>query len=462
MRTLFLSLAFLLFCTGNLLADDTSGKLGIGVRGGITGYSGDISGINFASYYDVNIDIWYHKYLGLNVTYGKGFLSAEEKSDLIDRYFKTWIWNYTFLMKVKLMPSSRFNPYLGAGYSIIDINPKRRDGERLPNRVQELYDKINWAVPLALGFSYHLNENIAFNLDGIYHYSGTDYLDDLKEGSLNDSWTTITAGITLFFGKPKDSDNDGIIDKKDRDPLRPEDFDNFEDYDGRPDPDNDRDGIPDISDGAPLDPEDKDNYRDGDGIPDPDNDDDGAPDEQDDCPGTDENLDTREDRDNFEDDDGCPDPDNDGDGIPDQEDECPDEAETANGYEDLDGCPDVKPEVAVEKGQSLVLEGVTFGSGSTQLTTESLSILDKVVRTLQSNPHIEIEIRGYTDNTGRYETNMKLSQGRADSVRDYLIRNGISGDRIKTKGFGPADPIAPNTTREGRSKNRRIEFLRIK
>jgi outer membrane protein OmpA-like peptidoglycan-associated protein len=462
MRPILFSIMVVFLFFGLTIADDTSGKLGIGARGGIISYSGDIQEVNLASYYDVNIDIWYHKYLGLNVTYGKGFLSASDNSGTRERYFKTWIWNYSFLLKLKPMPSSPLNPYMGLGYSIIDIDPKNRAGVRLPNRADEVYDKINYAIPIALGFSYFLGNHIAINLDGIYHYSGTDYIDDLKKGDLNDSWTSVAAGLTLYLGKPKDSDNDGIIDKKDRDPLHPEDRDGFEDYDGIPDPDNDGDGIIDLKDNAPLDPEDHDNYRDEDGRPDPDNDLDGVPDTKDACPGTDDDLNNKEDYDEFEDEDGCPDLDNDQDGIPDSLDNCPDEAETMNDFEDSDGCPDTKPELAVEQGQAMVLEGVNFASGSTQLTPESQTTLDKVVRTLESHSNIEIEIRGYTDNTGSYDTNIRLSKGRADSVRDYLIRNGISGDRISTKGFGPADPIAPNTTREGRAKNRRIEFLRTK
>ena len=96
------------------------------------------------------------------------------------------------------------------------------------------------------------------------------------------------------------------------------------------------------------------------------------------------------------------------------------------------------------------------------MTANSRFVLDKVVRTLQANKKIEVEIRGYTDNTGRYETNMRLSQQRADAVKIYLMNNGIDAYRIRTKGFGPESPIAPNSTREGRAKNRRIEFFRIK
>ena len=291
-------------------------------------------------------------------------------------------------------------------------------------------------------------------------------MDGRVSGASNDYMLSAGLGISVYFGEPKDSDGDGIPDKLDGDRYRAEDKDGFRDEDGIPDLDNDQDGVPDLSDGRPLEPEDRDNFQDTDGIPDPDNDQDGIPDEKDDCPGTDETVAqgviTAEDMDGFRDDDGCPDLDNDNDGIADSEDQCPDEAETLNGFDDDDGCPDKKPEVAVEKGQAIVLEGVTFASGSAELTPESKLILDKVVKTLMENKNIEVEIRGYTDNVGNYATNVQISKQRADAVRDYLILNGIPFSRIRTKGYGPENPIAPNDTKEGRAKNRRIEFYRIK
>ncbi len=324
------------------------------------------------------------------------------------------------------------------------------------------YDQIIWAIPVGCSLYYFLSEYLVIESEPIYHYAGTDYIDDLNKGVRNDGWTTFTVGFSLYFGKPLDTDRDGIPNKIDQDPLNAADFDNFQDEDGTPDPDNDKDGILDILDQAPLEAEDHDGFQDEDGIPDPDNDEDGIPDINDKCPGIDENMVTNEDFDGFEDDDGCPDFDNDADGILDSLDRCPKEVETFNGYEDEDGCPDEKPEIVVEKGKSIILEGVNFASGSTRIYTESKEILDKIIRTLLLNPTIEIEIRGFTDNQGRYESNIELSQGRAGSVRDYIIQNGIDGSRISIKGFGPENPIAPNDTPQNRAKNRRIEFFRIK
>ncbi len=132
----------------------------------------------------------------------------------------------------------------------------------------------------------------------------------------------------------RDSDADGVPDRDDQCPERPEDRDGFEDGDGCPDPDNDRDGIPDAQDRCRDKAEDRDNVQDADGCPDLDDDQDGVPDVDDRC------RDKAEDRDGFEDGDGCPDPDNDRDGIPDAQDRCPNGAEDKDGFRDDDGCPD--------------------------------------------------------------------------------------------------------------------------
>lgn len=134
----------------------------------------------------------------------------------------------------------------------------------------------------------------------------------------------------------RDTDGDGIPDRRDQCPRQPEDRDGFEDADGCPDWDNDLDGIPDAIDGAPLAREDLDGFADTDGVPDPDNDGDGILDSHDQCP------DLAEDVDGHQDGDGCPEDflDRDGDGIEDDADRCPDAPEDEDGFEDTDGCPE--------------------------------------------------------------------------------------------------------------------------
>ena len=462
MKKLLVTVLSLLLFAAFTFANETGGKISLGIKAGADRYFGDLDETKFATYYDFNAQWWITDMFGLSFNYGKGYLTAEEG----DEYFKTDMWNYTGLLKIKFWQNCKLNPYLALGYEMFDIDPKKRNGHRVQQFAQGIaagdYKKINSAIPLGIGFSYFLSDHFAIESEALFHYASIDYIDGYDRGSKNDNFFTATAGLSVYLGKAKDTDKDGIPDNLDKDPLHAEDMDGFQDEDGAPDLDNDGDGIPDALDKAPLQPEDHDGYQDADGVPDPDNDGDGIADSEDKCPGDDKNVDTKEDMDGFQDEDGCPDLDNDGDGIADEDDKCPNEAETMNGYEDQDGCPDKKPEVALEKGKAIVLKGVNFASGSAKLMPNSKTILDTVVRTLTEETEIEVEIRGYTDNTGSYEGNMKISQRRADAVKAYLVKNGIASERIKTKGFGPESPVADNKTREGRAKNRRIEFFRIK
>jgi outer membrane protein OmpA-like peptidoglycan-associated protein len=78
-----------------------------------------------------------------------------------------------------------------------------------------------------------------------------------------------------------------------------------------------------------------------------------------------------------------------------------------------------------------------------------------------ANPDVRIEIAGYTDNTGRLALNMSLSQARAQAVRAYLASRGVAPARMVARGFGPNDPVAPNTTPQGRAQNRRVELHKL-
>ena len=141
-------------------------------------------------------------------------------------------------------------------------------------------------------------------------------------------------GVSWLQSADQDRDGDGYANDEDGCPDEPEDFDEWQDEDGCPDPDNDEDGILDDPDQCPNEPEDRDQFEDSNGCPDPDNDQDGILDDPDQCPNEPEDVDQ------FEDEDGCPDPDNDQDGILDDPDQCPNEPEDIDGFEDENGCPD--------------------------------------------------------------------------------------------------------------------------
>jgi len=80
------------------------------------------------------------------------------------------------------------------------------------------------------------------------------------------------------------------------------------------------------------------------------------------------------------------------------------------------------------------------------------------VQFLKDNPLTKLEIQGHTDNTGTLAANTKLSQLRANSVVNYLVKSGISKERLFAKGYGPSMPIADNVTKEGKAQNRRVEM----
>jgi outer membrane protein OmpA-like peptidoglycan-associated protein len=165
--------------------------------------------------------------------------------------------------------------------------------------------------------------------------------------------------------------------------------------------------------------------------------------------------------DGFEDANGCPDPDNDGDGFPDQNDQCPNEAEVLNGFEDEDGCPDKgKQLVVVQEEKIELLEKVRFARNMDRIIgPQSFAILNSIASVLKSRPAVKVRIEGHTDSVGSAQVNRSLSERRANSVTNYLIKQGIEPDRLEAVGYGPDRPIAANQTLEGRAANRRVEFV---
>ncbi|MDR1811305.1 MAG: OmpA family protein [Candidatus Fibromonas sp.] len=104
------------------------------------------------------------------------------------------------------------------------------------------------------------------------------------------------------------------------------------------------------------------------------------------------------------------------------------------------------------------LKGITFATGKSELLSSSFKILESTVKGLQKYDSVKVEISGHTDNQGGLEYNDKLSQARADAVRDYLIKKGIAENRITAVGYGYSRPRADNKTENGRAQNRRIEI----
>lgn len=117
-------------------------------------------------------------------------------------------------------------------------------------------------------------------------------------------------------------------------------------------------------------------------------------------------------------------------------------------------------ELVVTDDQLLIrLVGLTFSSGSSDVTSANYSLLTKVQAVLREFPYANVVVEGHTDSTGNDEANLRLSQSRADAVRDYMLQNSALGvDRFTAEGFGESRPIASNNTDEGRARNRRIDI----
>ncbi len=112
----------------------------------------------------------------------------------------------------------------------------------------------------------------------------------------------------------------------------------------------------------------------------------------------------------------------------------------------------------VEVGAKVILKNIFFEFGKSTLKSESYAELNNVIKLLENNETLRIEISGHTDNVGTLKYNTKLSEERAKAVVNYLVKKGIAQNRLEYKGYAFSQPVAPNTTEEGRAQNRRVEF----
>lgn len=238
------------------------------------------------------------------------------------------------------------------------------------------------------------------------------------------------AGPASLQGCP-DTDGDGIPDKDDKCPTVAGTADRF----GCPFIDTDNDGIEDAKDLCPTVKGPPENQ----GCPYEDSDNDGIPNKDDACPYL-AGLAIFK---------GCPDTDNDG--IPDNIDKCP----TIAGVVANEGCPEIKKEeeAIIRKA----FENLEFETGKAVIRKVSFPSLSELATVLLKRPEFILVLSGHTDNVGNPKSNMTLSKNRTMAVKNFLVK-GIDSNRIRTEWFGQEKPIAPNTTPEGRQKNRRVEM----
>jgi outer membrane protein OmpA-like peptidoglycan-associated protein len=152
--------------------------------------------------------------------------------------------------------------------------------------------------------------------------------------------------------------------------------------------------------------------------------------------------------------------DRDGDRVVDDLDWCPDTRRESRV--DAHGCQEVARRASLFDGRrSFTLEGVTFDTGTAQLTPDARVVLDQVAESLISWPDTRVEVNGYADSRNTSASNLALSRARSSAVCEYLVDQGVASSRLWQNGFGESHPIADNSTAAGRATNRRVVFIRI-
>ncbi len=437
---------------------------------------------------------------------GYGRLAGD---DFVKNYWRTDIIPLDLRLILSPFDLKGWNPYAygGAGYLKWDVKDKPASVSPFPGVKNNGWDVF---VPVGLGIEFALSDNVLLDISGGFNQTFTDDINfynnkDVDNSKAYDAYWSGGLGLT-FTGESgsSDKDLDGLT-KNQEEELKTDPNNSDTDGDGLLDgeefltfntdplnPDTDKDGLTDSEETKKYktDPNSKDS--DSDGLSDydelmkyktnpmsDDTDIDGLKDGEEIKLNTNPN---NKDTDN----DGLTDyeeiknyktnptnPDTDGDGLKDGEEirkhsTNPLKKDTDGGTVDdkteVDrGTNPLNPndDVVLDVSKPIILEGVTFASGKADLTPESEKVLMKALNTLNAYPDMKVEIRGYTDSRGSAKANKKLSLRRANAVRNWLLSKGIEPSRVIAKGYGEANPIANNSTPEGRRLNRRIEFVKI-
>jgi len=334
--------------------------------------------------------------------------------------------------------------FLGTG----NLNPTLSLGAGYTN----INDYDHMTTNMGVGLTYMFDQSFGLTLKAkrkVFSREASDLIGKLEDNG--DYVNQFLFGFSYAFGNG-DTDKDGVKDDVDACVNTP----GLPELNGCPDDDGDgvrnsEDDCPDVPGLAALAgcPD-----MDGDTVADkydscpeiagvptldgcPDTDEDGVADNDDNCPeefGPVENN-------------GCPWSDRDGDGVFDKDDNCPDVPGTATNA----GCPEYPI-------QGLEELSVKFGSDSFEIDVAFEEQLSEALRIIEANSTAKIIIEGHADSTGNDQINLPLSELRASQVLDYLIRAGISPDRLSIVGYGSSQPLGDNNTSDGRAQNRRVDF----
>ena len=377
-------------------------------------------------------------YIGVSNYVGRGFsLGFRFGFNTLTQYgpfpVNTGYFNADALIKYNLntlIKWRRLEPYLefGGGYSVFG-------------------EKGDGSFNMGAGLTYLLGEKrrVGLTMGTLYKATGLSYGKKHFQHLL---------GLQFRFGRV-DTDGDGIVDEEDQCPEIP----GLAAFAGCPDTDGD--GLPDPEDqcpdlagqialgGCPD--------RDGDGVIDnldqcpdtpglaalngcPDQDGDGVTDAEDACPETPGEPALQ----------GCPD--QDGDGISDAEDECPD----VPGTQIHNGCPEMDQQT--QQTLNDLGEVIFFAYNSYSVIPASIDVLERIYEILRHHPDAQVKVTGHTDAKGSESFNLALSEMRAQTVVNYLVKRGLNAEQFEVIGKGETEPVATNATPEGRAANRRVVF----
>ena len=113
-------------------------------------------------------------------------------------------------------------------------------------------------------------------------------------------------------------------------------------------------------------------------------------------------------------------------------------------------------------GRVIISGGILFQFDSANITPSAMELVGRLADVMKQHPNLNVAVVGYTDNTGNFDYNIKLSKRRADAIVNQLVKDGIPANRLAGVGVGPLNPIASNDTPEGRAQNRRVELVLIR
>lgn len=420
MKKLLFTLALVwLFLQMPLMAQYDLAPNGLTLRHSWTNYHFPITNEDLTDnvFNETGLELGYVRHLNnfLNLAIPLNLGSANLPVSETEFQDKQFIGNLDALLQLKYFKESNFfAPYLLAG---------------IGGNFEFEQQNFNAQIPLGIGLNIRLGKHFYFNAQTTYRVGLDDLRDNLHHGM---GFMVLLKGNKekedIIEIEDPDSDDDGIVDEEDDCPT----VAGTKATNGCPD--GDGDGIKDADDRCPNAagsvalngcPD-----TDGDGVADPD----------DNCPEV-AGLPAL---------DGCLDTDKDG--VADNVDKCPNTAGPASNG----GCPELKKE---EKAVlDFATQAVEFETGKAVLLPSSKEVLNQIADILKKYPAYHLKIDGHTDSVGDENSNLILSQERAASCRQYLETRGIASERIQSEGYGESRPIGDNRYKDGRQKNRRVEF----